>query len=127
MAQDSISPNVPGLDYSLAFRDARLPGNQQSGASYTPELADIEKVVRFTSAAAATLTVPPHSAVPFPIGTVLSVARDGTGVVSVAAGVGVTLNRDAGTLASIGAQYGLANIRKTAVDVWSLFGGLASA
>lgn len=127
MAIDSIHPNAPGLDSALAFRAARLPGNLQAGAGYVPELADIEKVTRFTGAGAATYTVPLNAKSPFPVGTVLTVARDGAGAVTIAAEAGVTINRPAGTAAAIGAQYSLVNLRKTDTDIWSLFGGLGAA
>ena len=128
MAIDTISMNVPGLDRGLAFRDNRLPGSLQAGAAYTPELSDVEKVIRFTGASAAVLTVAADSpTLDFPIGTILSVSRDGAGGVTIAPAAGVTINRDAGTVAAIATQYSLANLRKTAPNTWSLFGGLATA
>ena len=128
MAIDTINMNTPGLDRALAFRDARLPGALQAGVAYTPELADTEKVIRFTGAGAAVLTVAPDvPALDFPIGTVLTVSRDGAGGVTIAGGAGVTINRDAGTAAAIAAQYGLVNLRKTAANTWALSGGLATA
>ena len=127
MSIDSISPNVPGLDGALAFRDSRLPGNLQAGAAYVPELADIEKVTRFTGSGAAVYTVPSNAKVPFPFGTILTIARDGAGAVTIGADAGVTINRPASTVAAIGAQYSLVNLRKTGTDTWSLFGGLAAA
>lgn len=127
MAIDSIHPNTPGLDRSLAFREARLPGSVQTGAAYTPELADIEKIVRFTGTGAATVTVPHDDALSFPIGTVLTVSRDGTGTVAIAGAAGVTVNRDAGTTAAIATQYGMVNLRKTGANTWALSGTLVAA
>lgn len=128
MATDTISMNTPGLDPALAFRDFRLPGNPQAGTAYTPQLSDVEKVIRFGNAEPSVLTVAADSdALTFPVGTVLSVARDGAGGVTIEAGAGVTINRDPGTTAAIATQYSLANLRKTAANTWSLFGGLATA
>lgn len=127
MAIDTISPNVPGLDDSQAFKEARLPGNLQSGTAYTAELADIGRAVRFLGASAAVLTIPKNADCPFPYGTILTVARDGTGAVSIAAASGVTINRPASAAATIGAQYSLVNLRKTGTDTWSMFGGLSAA
>lgn len=127
MASDTLSMNTPGLDRVLAFRNSRLPGDIQSGTAYTPELADIEKVIRFTGASAAVLTIAPDATVDFPIGSVITAARDGAGGVTIAAGAGVTINRDAGTIAAIATQYSLINLRKTAPNTWSLFGALAAA
>ncbi len=76
----TTQPTLPDLrDYIDRLDcETRLPGNLQTGTAYTPELADIEKVIRFTGAAAAVLTVALDTpALDFPIGTVLSVARDG--------------------------------------------------
>lgn len=125
MAIDSINPNNPGLDRGLAFRETRLVGNVQASGVYVAELADAEKAVRFTGSDAATFTVPADAAVNFPIGTILTVARDGTGAVAIAGAVGVTINQEVGSQAAIAAQYGLVNLRKTGANSWSLSGALA--
>ncbi len=42
-----------------------------------------------------------------------------------AAAAGVTINKDAAATLAIASQFNLANLRKTAANTWSLFGGLA--
>jgi hypothetical protein len=91
------------------------PENLQT-ASYTVALSDRNKVVAMNNtAAAATITIPPNSSVPFPIGTILYLFRvpTSTQTVTLAAGAGVTLSRT-GTFSSGEELY----MRKRATDEW---------
>ncbi len=94
--------------------------NPQTGTAYTLVLADKGKTVEMNNAAANTLTVPPNSAVAFPVGTILQVYQAGVGQTTVVAGTGVTV-RNAGTLR---AQYSTAALRKRGTDEWVLSGDL---
>ena len=97
--------------------------NSQAGTTYTLVAADLGKVVQTTSASAVTVTVPPNSSVAFAVGTVVEVARMGTGSVTIAQGAGVTI-RTPLTLA-LRAQYSTATLRKIAADEWIIAGDLA--
>jgi hypothetical protein len=83
-------------------------------------LTDAGKAVELSNSSARTVTVPPNSSVAFPVGTVIEIARMGTGTVTVVAGSGVTI-RTAGTLV-LRAQYSVLTIRKRATDEWVLAG-----
>lgn len=90
--------------------------NDQTGTTYTLVLADAGKDVRCTNASAITLTVPPNSSVAFPVGTWLLFSQGGAGIVTAAAGAGVTLNAAFGVDTS--AQYDVRGLEKTDTDTW---------
>src|SRR4051812_17448912 len=115
-----------------AYKDAAGPGgwlanlnahidrasvSTQAGTAYTLALADGGTTIEFTNAAAVTVTVPPNSAVAFPIGTVIELSQYGAGQVTVAPGAGVTIRSPASKL-KIAAQYAGAYLRKRATDEW---------
>lgn len=92
-------------------------------ASRTLALADCGEALLVDSASAVTITVPPNSAVAFPVGVVIGVTRMGTGTVTVAAGAGVTIRQADATL-TLRAQYAVAALHKIAPDEWVLSGDL---
>lgn len=96
----------------------------QAGTSYTLALADAATAVEFTSSSAVTVTVPPNGAVAFPVGSVVELLQYGTGTLTVAAGVGVTI-RSANNLLSARTQYSALSLRKRATNEWVLAGDLA--
>lgn len=81
--------------------------------SHTLELADRHKVVAFTGSSAQTVTVPTNAAVAFPVGSVVYIARFGTGTLSIVGSSGVTLTKT-GSFANDEEIY----IRKRATDSW---------
>jgi hypothetical protein len=97
--------------------------SSQSGTAYTAALGDAGAYVRFTNGAATGFTVPPNSAVAFPVGTVIEVEQAGAGALSVVAGAGVTINSRGGDLTLAG-QSGGAALKKVAADSWTLTGDL---
>lgn len=116
-----------GAGVAPTFQDAAAGGlsiNSQTGTTYTLVLSDNGKMVSLTNAATITLTVPPNSSVALPIGSQVLLYQGGAGMVSVAAGSGVTI-RSADTLLDLYAQYSTASLVKMATDTWSLFGDLA--
>lgn len=98
--------------------------NAQTGTSYTLVLADAAKWLELSNAAAITLTVPPNSAVAFPIGTVIQGMQTGAGQVTIAQGAGVTVNASPGL--KVAAQYGSFGLIKVATDTWRAFGRLSA-
>lgn len=96
----------------------------QAGTSYTLALADAGTAVEFSSSSAVTVTVPPNSSVAFSVGTMIELLQYGTGTLTVAAGVGVTI-RSANNLLSARTQYSSLSLRKRATNEWVLAGDLA--
>lgn len=98
--------------------------NAQTGTTYGLVLADAGKLVTLTNAAAITLNVPDNASQAFPIGTNIMFAQMGVGQVTVVAAGGVGVFGDPGL--KIAAQYGAAELIKTATDTWLLVGRLAA-
>jgi len=85
-----------------------------TGTSDTLVLADNGGAVSYSNASPITATVPPFSAVAYANGTVIQLLNLGAGVVTVTAGVGVTLNGSSVTLA----QNAGGTLIKTATNTW---------
>lgn len=102
-----------------------LVSSQQS-ESYTFELADAGTVVESTAADAVTFTIPPHSSVAFPVGQTVEVFQLGAGVITIAAGDGVTLDPPGGNVKAAG-QYATIGLRQRVEDEWVLSGDLAAS
>ena len=107
-------------DYAL-----RSPENAQTGTSYTLVLGDAFKLVTQANAAANAFTVPPNSAVAFPVGTRIDLGQDGAGQTTVVAGSGVTI-RAPETL-KLRKQWAKATLIKRGTDTWDLEGNLEAA
>ena len=90
--------------------------NAQTGATYTFALTDIGKTVTASNASASTYTIPPQASVVWPTGTTLEITNLGAGVVTFAAGAGVTVTNTAQTLA----QYQSANLIRTGLNAWTV-------
>ena len=85
-----------------------------TGTSDTFLLADNGGAVSFSNASPITATVPPFSSVAYANGTVIQLLNLGAGVVTVTAGVGVTLN---GSSVAIAQNTG-GTLIKTATNTW---------
>ena len=93
--------------------------NAQTGTTYTLVIGDeYLDGVRQTNAAANTVTIPPNSAVAFPVNTKILITQGGAGSTTIAAGAGVTLNAPASAPLAIGEIHGSRVCQKTATDTW---------
>jgi hypothetical protein len=107
----------------LAYSPKQLLTRTDAGASHTLEFEDIDRLLKLTNASTITLTVPNETINPAPIGSRFYIY--GTqAAVSVNAGDGVTVNKNAGaTLVSDGA-YSVIQLIKTNPNEYLLFGEL---
>lgn len=87
--------------------------NAQTGTSYTLLLTDRGNLITLSNASAVTLTVPPASAVDYPLWTIIRLLNKGAGIVTVTPGSGVTFTGPT-TLA----QYASAMLVKTGTNAW---------
>lgn len=110
----------------LAAEIAAIPAPGDSLLTITTKTADATLAlsdgdwIRMNVATANTLTVPPDSAVDFPIGTAINVRQMGAGQTTIVAGAGVTLTT-AETL-KLRKQGAVAVLVKEAADSWALTG-----
>jgi hypothetical protein len=98
--------------------------NAQTGTTYTTVLADDGKLITCDNGSPIALTIPPSSSVNYGIGTQINIMQLGAGVVTITAGVGVTL-RSAGSKLKTNGQYAVATCCKIATDTWVVIGNLA--
>lgn len=124
-----LLPIVQGsISKKVATREIAKFGYQdivtEATAARTLSNSDVGAWVRFTSGSAVRLTVPPNSSVAFAIGTSMNGIQAGAGQISVAAGVGVTVNKPTGYNAKTRAQGAAFCLIKVATDAWDLIGDL---
>ena len=94
-----------------------------TGTSDTFLLADNGGAVSYSNASPNTATVPPFSSVAYANGTVIELLNLGAGVVTVTAGVGVTINGTPVTLAqNVGGR-----LIKTATNTWYFLPGVSAS
>ena len=108
-------PHPVGYTNGAVFSESGV--NVQTGTSYT--LAITDSFVTLNNSSAITLTVPPNSSVPFPIGSTIYIAQLGAGQVTVAGGSGVTVH-SALSGSAIAAQYQTARLTQTSTNTWLL-------
>lgn len=95
-----------------------------AGTAITLALTDAGKYLRTTSASAVAITVPPQSSVAWSTDTELRIQQGGAGAVTISAGAGVTVNRLSTATNVIVGQYGVVTLKRTASDIWTLYGQL---
>jgi hypothetical protein len=95
--------------------------NSTKATNYTLVLTDANTVIEMN--VAGTLTVPPNSAVAFPLGTTVEIAQLAGGQSNIAAGAGVTLRAYNNNLRLAG-QYAMCSIIKRGTDDWWVAGNL---
>lgn len=119
--KDGVWAEVPGGGQDTGYATM----NVQTGAAYTLALSDAGALVTMNNAAANTLTVPPNSAVAFPVGTRVDIGQDGAGQTTIAAGSGVTI-RTPETL-KLRKQWAKATLIKRDTNTWDLEGNLEAS
>jgi hypothetical protein len=114
----SISANVAG--YSIGYRD--LP--QVTAGNVTLALTDAGKHYYSTSGAPQTITVPSNANVTFPLGTTIVVINRGSGNISVAKQVEVSMYLAGNSVSATKTltSYGMATLVKTETNVWFISG-----
>jgi hypothetical protein len=93
--------------------------------SYTlSSLSERDTIIEISNSSATTLTIPADSTVNFPVGTTLDIIQTGTGQVTIANAVGVTLNATPGL--KLRARWSSATLLKRAANTWLAFGDLSA-
>lgn len=120
----SLPSSIPGVFEPLNQGVGQKIVNAQTGTAYTLVYEDLGKWITMNNASASTLTVPPNSAVPLPIGTQIEGVQLGAGQVTITPGSGVTVNATPGL--KIAAQYGTFGLTKVGTDTWVAYGRLSA-
>lgn len=98
-----------------------IPATQQSG-NYTLDLDDAGTIVEMTGSSSQIVTVPTIAVAGWPVGIPVEILRVGTGSVTIAAAVGVTIQCASSLV--LRAQYSNCGLRHRGADIWSLVGDL---
>jgi len=98
--------------------------NAQTGTTYTAQASDVGKLLTLSNAAAIALTIPPSV---FAVGDQINIMQGtgGSGVVTITAGVGVTLNSNGAKLKTNG-QYAVATVLCIASNTFVVLGNLVA-
>jgi len=102
------------------------PQPLQVTASRTLALKDGSRYLESTSDSDIIITVPDNATEELPIGSEITIEQAGTGLVTISAAPGVTVNVNAARLMSTNGQFSVIGLKKKAANVWTLFGDLAS-
>lgn len=110
---------------AVEFASSTLITNAQT-ASYTLALADKDKVVEVSNAAANTVTIPTNATAAFPVGTQVNIIQTGAGQTTISGTSGVTVNSTGATAASpkLRAQWSSATAIKRGTDSWVVIGDI---
>jgi hypothetical protein len=102
-----------------------IPLNNQTGTTYTLVASDAGDLVTLTNSSAITVTVPTNATIPFATGTQVTIAQTGSGQVTVAGAVGVTVfASDSAT--KLRTQYSAGTLIKIATNSWILIGDITA-
>ena len=98
--------------------------NAQTGTTYTAVAGDVGKLITASNAAAIALTIPPSV---FAVGDQINIMQGtgGSGVVTITAGAGVTLNSNGAKLKTNG-QFAVATVLCTASNTFVVLGNLVA-
>jgi len=98
--------------------------NAQTGTTYTAVAGDVGKLITASNAAAIALTIPPSV---FAVGDQINIMQGtgGSGVVTITAGAGVTLNSNGAKLKTNG-QYAVATVVCIASNTFVVVGNLTA-
>jgi len=120
-AEELVAQAVAAADLAEGF--SRRTIFTVAGTSHTFTLTNINAVVDCQSASATILTIPPIASVVWTIGDQIDLRRGGTGLVTIAAGSGVTINSP-NAYVTLPTRYGMATLIYMGANVWQLTGGL---
>ena len=108
---DDVASNIEGLKYLSVLTQT---------ANYTLEAATASGIVQVNASSGITITVPPNSSVPMPVGSTVSILQVGTGQATVVGGAGVTVNGTPGLKTR--AQWSMLVLIKRSTDSWVVVG-----
>lgn len=117
---NALTTRVAALEAIPAGQPIRRTINSQTGTTYAPVLADENKFVTLSNAAAITVTLPSNATQAFPIGAEIDFLWLGVGKPTFTNGSGATLNAAVGK--AISARYGKVSAKKIAINDWVLYG-----
>lgn len=98
--------------------------SQKTGAYTLASTAERDTIIEINSSTATTLTIPLDSVIDFPVGSTLDVIQTGTGQVTIAGSVGVTVNATPGL--KLRTQWSSVTLLKRGPNLWLVYGDTAA-
>jgi hypothetical protein len=103
---------------------SRTPIIQKTDSYTLSALTERDNLIEMGKATAQTLTIPTNATVAYPVGTSIDILQTGSGQVTIAGAVGVTVNATPGL--KLRAQWSSATLFKRATDTWVVMGDLSA-
>jgi hypothetical protein len=119
-AETIISGYYDGTNYRLTNPDRGVRIVTETGTTRTTVATDANALIDCTHASGCSVTIPPHSSVPYEIGTAGMAKQSGAAQVTLVAGAGVTLITSE-TLKTL-KQHSVIGWLKLATNTWLVFG-----
>ena len=124
-----INANITDLRVlaTTPFQENLLTVNAQTGTSYTLAATDASNLVTASNASAIAVTIPTNAAVPFAVGTQITIAQYGAGQVTISGAGGVTVVSTGATASApaLRTRYATATVIQTSANNWLVVGDIA--
>lgn len=127
--------NAAGTDYNIASEyyvssaiiafdpvPSQTPISQKTSDYTLSSVSEKDTMIEFNSSSDLTITIPPASSVNYPNGTTIDIMNVGTGLVTVVAGSGVTVNATPGL--KLRTTWSSATLLKRDSNNWVVYGDL---
>lgn len=124
---DDLQELSDTIQYSAILGDIADSSVIALTASRSAALTDIYGYVRSTSGSAITYTIEPDSTTDFRLGAEISIRQQGTGLITIAEGAGVTINVPVNGTLFMGGEGATATLKKAAANEWDLMGQVLAA
>ena len=98
-----------------------------TGTEHTLELIDLGCILETTGSSDITVTIPPEASVPFEIGALINITQVGSGVATVQAAAGVSLNGVIGGTVALDGPWSGAALTKRGPESWVIQGALSGS
>lgn len=108
-------------------RPGIVPIRTLTGTTHVLELIDTGSILETTGASPVTVTIPSEASVAFEIGALINITQVGSGVATVHADAGVSLNGVVGGSVSLDGPWSGAALSKRGADAWVIQGALAGS
>ena len=121
------TPEVSGIEFSDGTQTKMgVPSiteiSQKTSSYELSSLDERDTIIELNSSSALTFTIPTDASVNYPVGTTLDIIQTGSGQVTVAGAVGVTVNATPGL--NLRTQWSACTILKRGANLWLAYGDL---
>lgn len=127
ITRDELQNISDTIQYSVVLQDIANGTVSNETASRSATTGDEYSYIRFTGSAPVNFTIDPDSTYDFADGREITVRQAGTGLVTLVAGTGVTLNTPANGTLVLGGQGATVTLKKVGDNEWDVMGQVQAA